>query len=111
MADTIVVTAAVIERDARFLVTRRPQGVLLEGYWEFPGGKVEPGESAEEALARELDEELGIEAKIGSRVTRTRHTYRSGSAVGGERIVEIVGIEPDRRGDLHRDAPVSGAIG
>jgi 8-oxo-dGTP diphosphatase len=76
----LVVVALILRGHEVLICQRRPdQPMALK--WEFPGGKMEPGESAEEALVRELDEELGIAAKIGCRVTRTRHTYRSGSAV------------------------------
>ena len=57
----VIVVAAVIERQDRFLVTRRQDGVHLAGFWEFPGGKVAPGERPEQALIRELHEELGID--------------------------------------------------
>jgi mutator protein MutT len=70
-----VVTAAVIERHGTLLVTRRPKGVHLEGYWEFPGGKCEAGESFEACLARELREELDVEASIGEELFATTHAY------------------------------------
>ncbi|HEY1911691.1 MAG TPA: (deoxy)nucleoside triphosphate pyrophosphohydrolase [Vicinamibacterales bacterium] len=72
---TIVVTAAVIERDGHFLVTRRPQGVHLEGLWEFPGGKCEAGESLAACLERELREELAVAAKVGDEILTTAHEY------------------------------------
>jgi 8-oxo-dGTP diphosphatase len=72
---TIVVTAAVIERDGAFLVTRRQKGVHLEGCWEFPGGKCEPGEPHAACLARELREELAVDAIVGSEWLRTTHDY------------------------------------
>ena len=67
--------AAVIERDGRFLVTRRLAGTHLPGYWEFPGGKCDPGETQEACLARELREELGIDARIGAEIVVTEHAY------------------------------------
>ena len=72
---TIVVTAAVIERDGAFLITRRPQGVHLEGFWEFPGGKCDAGESPATCLARELREELDVDARIGAEIHTVTHRY------------------------------------
>lgn len=57
---TQVAVGVLIRPDGRFLVTTRPQGKVYAGYWEFPGGKLEPGETVEAALRRELNEELGI---------------------------------------------------
>lgn len=71
----LLVTAAVIERDGRYLVTRRQRGVHLEGYWEFPGGKCENGESLADCLRRELLEELGADASIGVEILSTTHQY------------------------------------
>lgn len=62
----IAVTAGVVRRDGRILICKRPAGKRLAGYWEFPGGKMERGETPEECLARELREELGFEARIGN---------------------------------------------
>ena len=59
------VAAAVIERDGKVLVARRKPGLVAGGLWEFPGGKLEEGESAEEGLERELAEELGVAARVG----------------------------------------------
>lgn len=72
---TITVTAAVIEQDGRFLMTRRLKGTHLGGAWEFPGGKRDDGESLEESLTRELVEELGARAVIGDELFRVRHEY------------------------------------
>lgn len=59
----LVVACALVDADGRVLITQRPEGKSLAGLWEFPGGKVDPGEVPEEALIRELQEELGIETK------------------------------------------------
>ena len=59
-----VVAAALTDRDGRVLIQRRPPGKALAGMWEFPGGKVDPGEGPERALVRELREELGIEVEL-----------------------------------------------
>jgi 8-oxo-dGTP diphosphatase len=69
------VVAAVIRRADRILVTRRRPGGERAGQWEFPGGKVEPGESDLEALWREIREELGCEVEVGRLLLRHRHRY------------------------------------
>jgi mutator protein MutT len=78
----IVVTAAVIERDGRFLVTRRLHGTHLAGYWEFPGGKCKSDEPLEACLDREIAEELDTGVRVGREIHRVVHEYR-------ERIVEL----------------------
>jgi mutator protein MutT len=69
------VVAAIIEQDQNILVCQRKAGGPHAGKWEFPGGKVEAGESLEAALARELREELTIEAKIGQELARYEYSY------------------------------------
>lgn len=71
----IVVAAAVIEREGKILLTRRMKGAHLAGMWEFPGGKLEPGEGPEEALVRECQEECGIEVAVQSILEVTFHRY------------------------------------
>jgi 8-oxo-dGTP diphosphatase len=71
----IVVTAAVIDIDGRYLVTRRQQGVHLEGFWEFPGGKCDRDETLKDCLARELLEELDVPSRIGEELFTTTHAY------------------------------------
>ncbi len=73
----LVAACALVDADGRVLLAQRPQGKQLAGLWEFPGGKVEPGETPEETLIRELDEELGIRTKIPclAPLTFASHTY------------------------------------
>jgi len=77
--DTIVVTAAVVERGGQFLVTRRLRGTHLEGMWEFPGGKCEPGETHAACLEREILEELGCAAQVGEKLLTVSHAYHDRS--------------------------------
>ena len=75
------VVAALIFRDGKLLVCQRTRHQTMPLKWEFPGGKIEDGEQPHDALRRELDEELGIEARIGEEVARIRHEYPNGSTV------------------------------
>jgi 8-oxo-dGTP diphosphatase len=76
-----LVVAALIVKDHQLLVCQRTRHQSMPLKWEFPGGKVEPGESPEAALQRELEEELGIQATIGSKVATIRHSYQAGLGV------------------------------
>ena len=72
----LAVVAGVIFRDSKILICQRRRDDSHALQWEFPGGKIEPGETPQEALVRELREELAIEAVIGNEMFRTRHRYR-----------------------------------
>ena len=76
---TLVVAVALVDQDNRILLAQRPEGKQLAGLWEFPGGKVEPGERPEETLIRELREELGITVKEPclAPLTFASHAYES----------------------------------
>lgn len=75
MKRKLVVTAALIEREGRVLLTKRLEGDELEGHWEFPGGALEEGEDLAECLARELREELGVEVEVGEEIAVVEHDY------------------------------------
>lgn len=75
MNATVVVAAAVIEQQGRFLVTRRLSGTHLAGYWEFPGGKCRVDESPSACLAREIREELDADITVGEELLTTRYRY------------------------------------
>lgn len=75
MARRITVVAAMIEQQGRYLITQRRPQATLPLLWEFPGGRVEPGETDAEALARELEEEMGIVVEVGDRVLQVEHVY------------------------------------
>jgi len=75
------VVAALILKDGNVLVCQRTKHQTMPLKWEFPGGKIEEGEQPRDALRRELEEELGIDATIGEEVARIRHEYKTGNAV------------------------------
>jgi len=83
----IVVAAAVIEnRDGRILIARRRADITLGGYWEFPGGKIEEGESPYECAVRELREEMDLHIEAGDVLIETTHDY-------GDRVVRLIAIK------------------
>ena len=75
MSELVEVAAGLIFRNGRLLIAQRPQGSHLEGLWEFPGGKREPGETFKDCLVRELSEELGVVVKVGALLESVQHDY------------------------------------
>jgi 8-oxo-dGTP diphosphatase len=75
MRRKIRVVGAMIEKDGRYLITQRPPTATLPLLWEFPGGRVEPGETDQAALARELAEEMEIQVAVADRVIHVEHAY------------------------------------
>ena len=73
--DVIRVVAAIIRRDGKLLITRRPDNVHLARLWEFPGGKVEAEESLEQALVREIAEEIGVQVQVLGEYFQVEHHY------------------------------------
>ena len=84
-----VVAAALVRRDGLVLMQRRPEGAVHGGLWEFPGGKVEPGEAPESALSRELREELGISVSLAD----LRHVAHAQGAGGTGRLPGAIVID------------------
>ncbi|HNY17819.1 MAG TPA: (deoxy)nucleoside triphosphate pyrophosphohydrolase [Treponemataceae bacterium] len=82
----IDVAAAVIEnREGKMLIARRKPEITLGGYWEFPGGKIEPGETPAECAARELREEMDIHIDAGETIAETEYDY-------GDRVVHLIAV-------------------
>jgi 8-oxo-dGTP diphosphatase len=86
-----LVTAAIIQNEGKYFIARRGPSEKLAGYWEFPGGKVEDGESLSDCLQRELIEELGISSKIGDVLITSDYVYEHGHIQLVAMAAEIVG--------------------
>jgi 8-oxo-dGTP diphosphatase len=96
------VVAALIVRDDEILVCQRTRHQTMPLKWEFPGGKIEDGEEPHAALARELEEELGILAHVGPEVARIRHTYGKGGVID-LRFFLVERFEGDIENRIFRD--------
>lgn len=91
------IVVAVIRRRGRYLLGKRPPGGLLGGLWEFPGGKIEPGETHEQALVREVQEETGLEVRAGERIATVEHAYSHFAVTLHVYACEVVGGRAEAR--------------
>ena len=91
----IDVVAAVVMRDGKYMIARRAPGKHLAGHWEFPGGKIEKGETPEVSLQREIEEEFGVHAEVGQYLGDNVHDY-------GEKIVRLMAYEVTVAEDIHQ---------
>ncbi|WJY71822.1 CTP pyrophosphohydrolase [Corynebacterium auriscanis] len=94
LSKRIEVVGAVFVQDGKILACKRGETMSLPGYWEFPGGKIEEGESPEQALRRELDEELNCRATVGDHLDTTAHEYDFGTVVLSTYICELGETDP-----------------
>lgn len=97
MSRTIRVVAAVIERDGKYLITQRRETAVLPLMWEFPGGRVEDGETDADALARELQHRLGVSIEPGQLISFVNHPYERYSVELHLYECKLIGGEPTER--------------
>jgi 8-oxo-dGTP diphosphatase len=121
-----VVAAVLRDAQGRVLIAQRPAGKHMGGYWEFPGGKIAAGESTEQALARELTEELGIQLRRCHRLLQLRHDYADRTvdlevlivddyggvpiSLEGQALKWVPADELDNEGLLPADRPIVAAL-
>jgi 8-oxo-dGTP diphosphatase len=98
-----VVAAIIRNKDNQILIARRSEGKTLAGYFEFPGGKVDEGESHEVALIREIYEELGLHIEVGTFVKESKYTYEFGTIHLHGYICSIIGEIPDKFYSIDHD--------
>jgi len=96
------VAAGLIVREGKLLICQRTKHQPMPLKWEFPGGKIEHGEQPTDALRRELEEELGIHAKVGDELVRVRHTYRNGGTIE-LRFFLVPGFEGELENRIFKD--------
>ncbi len=96
------VVAALILRDKQVFICQRKAGTAMGLQWEFPGGKIEPGETPEQALRRELEEELGFQAAIGPFIAEVQHNYRNGGSIH-LRFFAVYRFEGDMQNRIFQD--------